>query len=348
MEQTRCRTLWRAAFAVGAVPTRAVAKPEATEVAAERPTIVGDRSVSGLRDDATSCQASSLVPTGRRSDLDRGCGERSYRVRHGRAEDLERLSQDGKQGKKIGGRKGRPGVKVAGVPERPAKGFPGRQEQVHGQDGQTEPGRGQQPEEQEEAIMELQLILSKPKEMLKRKESEEDQVALEELREAVDPARDTTREWTCLTGGQRGQEDELNNEDKTLEEHRRQSQVPSTPTGRGTKYVAMTPPAPASSWGPRRRRRRRDTTTTKARSRSATLHELSFDGCPQQPAAQTALGPKARKPHTEVSGGLAAARGEAASGDCQGNGCGHDLGLRREGRCGSKNVEEPSPPMAWR
>ena len=215
-------------------------------------------------------QASSLVPTGRRSDLDRGCGERSYRVRHGRAEDLERLSQDGKQGKKIGGRKGRPGVKVAGVPERPAKGFPGRQEQVHGQDGQTEPGRRQQPEEQEEAIMELQLILSKPKEMLKRKESEEDQVALEELEKLLTQPETPQGSGLASLVASAVKKNELNNEDKTLEEHRRQSQVPSTPTGRGTKPVAMTPPAPASSWGPRRRRRRRDTTTTKARSRSAT------------------------------------------------------------------------------
>ena len=118
--------------------------------------------------------------------------------------------------------------------------------------------------------MELQLILSKPKEMLKRKESEEDQVALEELEKLLTQPETPQGSGLASLVASAVKKNELNNEDKTLEEHRRQSQVPSTPTGRGTKYVAMTPPAPASSWGSRRRRRRRDTTTTKARSRSAT------------------------------------------------------------------------------
>ena len=81
--------------------------------------------------------------------------------------------------------------------------------------------------------MELQLILSKPKEMLKRKESEEDQVALEELEKLLTQPETPQGSGLASLVASAVKKNELNNEDKTLEEHRRQSQVPSTPTGRG-------------------------------------------------------------------------------------------------------------------
>eukprot|EP00439_Symbiodinium_sp_Y106_P031315 s3300_g3.t1 len=99
--------------------------------------------------------------------------------------------------------------------------------------------------QKEEAIQELQMILSRPSEALKPKETEADAPAFAELEKLLTPQASGLASMlaSAMRTSDLTSEDKRQQILKAIDEHRKQARAPTTPPSRRSTFPVVTPPA---------------------------------------------------------------------------------------------------------